>query len=126
MVKKQGDIESSVRAFVSASFDCPDQSLTKETLLFERFGRADPDEFSHFLTSFSRRFEVKTPRIVDARKYLDHAVRRHGLRLGDIVRVLTRRAAIIATEISLEELCAIARSGVWPSRYIEVANGVAT
>ena len=109
-----------MKRFVTTYFDEPAKIITNDTRLFETFGRNDPDEFSHFLEEFTKRFLVDRPKVENLQKYKD-ALRKRDPFGGWFM--FWRHAPIIQVdEITFAELCKIAAEGHWPVKYVFAAD----
>jgi len=113
-----------VEQFVRRSFEAHDRTLGPDTCVVAEFGQVDPDEISHFLESFSRKFAIRTPKIRNLRKHLAASWGQRGFQFGDVVRAISRTPEMSIPTLPLAKLHEIAEVGVWPTEFVRVPEGV--
>lgn len=107
-----------VAEFTRSYFEAPDLVLAADTCLVARLNGDDPEEFVYFLEAFSRRFDVKLPRVSNRSGYLRKLWEARGFRIGDLAKYVGRWPELHVSRLPVERLCEIAESGAWPAEYV--------
>jgi hypothetical protein len=106
-----------ISKFILFFFDRTDIEITPDMPLYKTFGTEDPDYFSDFLESFTDQFKVKMRKLKNVKKYIGALESESGFEFSNLSLYITRNPVLYISEITLEELFSIAKSGEWPKRY---------